>query len=61
MYTFDFNTNTAIERQADSVRAVKVVSLDQPNTQPTGVRNVGLAVAAAVPFVLIAAWALLLH
>ena len=72
MYTFDLNTNTAIERQADRVRAVQSYgshSDSQPaasawtqertgRASPVSARTV-LALAAAAPALLITVWGLL--
>ena len=72
MYTFDLNTNTAIERQADRVRAVRAYgshSDSQPaasswthertgRTSPISARA-ALALAAAAPGLLIVVWGLL--
>ena len=72
MYTFDTNTNTAIERRADWVRAVQAYD-SHSDSQPaasswtngrTGRTSVvsaraALALAAAAPVVLIVVWGLL--
>ena len=66
MYTFDTNTNTAIERQADRVRAVQAYGLRQGHEQAalawtadssrranSVAGKVTLALAAATPIALL--------
>lgn len=72
MYQLDTNINTAVERQADRVRAVQAYGSRQgqeniaPSWTPDGAsrpnlvaRKAVLVLAAAVPIVLVVAWGLL--
>ena len=74
MYSIDTNTNTAIERQADRVRAVNAYGTGknaahaaaewgaEAQGAPSALRGkLTLALAAVAPVVLIAAWGLLAH
>ena len=72
MYSYDVNTNTAIERQADRVRAVQAYGSRQAQgqadqawmadnagrTSPLAPK-IALALAAAAPIMLVVAWGLL--
>ena len=66
MYSYDTNINTAIERQADRLRAVQAYGsrrLQAPATDGTGqsnpvARKFALALAAATPIMLVVAWGL---
>ena len=74
MYQLDININTAVERQADRVRAVNAYSSRQtahqsaPSwaedgaTQPNRIAGrVTLALAVAAPVVTLMVWGLLAH
>ncbi len=60
MYHIDSNINTAIERQADQVRAVQAFGTSQ--TPAAESRSVlALAAAAATPLIVLAVWGLLIR
>jgi hypothetical protein len=74
MYTFDTNTNTAIERQADRVRAVQAYGLrqgheqaapawtaDSPRRTSSVAGKATLALAAAAASALLVVWGLMAH
>jgi hypothetical protein len=74
MYQLDTNINTAVERQANRVRAVKAYGShlateqagpswavdDMGQTNPVA-RKATLAVAVAAPIVLLVVWGLIAH
>ena len=72
MYSYDTNINTAVERQADRMHAVRAVGTRQAHEQtnrswaPDGAQPTSrvsakftVALAAAAPVVLVLAWALM--
>jgi len=60
MYQIDTNINTAIQRQADQVRAVQAFGSDRA-TEPVGPAWTSVALAVVAPIILIAVLGLMLH
>jgi hypothetical protein len=60
MYQLDPNTNTAIERQLDHVRAVNAYGSQRPTQQPAS-SPASLMVAVAAPIILLVVLGLMVH
>jgi len=60
MYQLDTNTNTAIERQLDHVRAVNAYGSQRATQQPAS-SPASLMLAIATPFILLAVLGLIAH